>query len=142
MADNITVLNSTGGTFTLRMTDVGAGILANNSIPTSTSGTPMSVQAGAVVTSTAQGAAVVVISSLSPTHLVTPSSALTVTPSSATSVNATLTSQSVGVTNFVNIANVIAGSSAVTSTMAALVVALSTLGNFSVTTSSQIQITN
>src|SRR5258705_9058593 len=84
MADNLTVLNSTGGTFTLRMTDVGAGILANNSIPTSTSGTPMSVQAGAAVTSTAQGAAVVVISSLSPTHLVTLSSAAQVTLTSNT----------------------------------------------------------
>ena len=64
MADNLTVLNSTGDTFTLRMTDVGAGILANNSIPTSTSGAPMSVQAGAAVTSTAQGAAVVVLGDL------------------------------------------------------------------------------
>src|SRR5258705_10670085 len=79
MADNLTVLNSTGGTFTLRMTDVGAGILANNSIPTSTSGAPMSVQAGAAGTSTAQGAAVLVISSLSPKHLVEPSPPVQVT---------------------------------------------------------------
>jgi hypothetical protein len=171
MADNITVLNSTGGTFTLRMTDVGGGILTNNSIPTSTSGSPMSVQAGAAVTSTAQGAAVVVISSLSPKHLVEPSSAIqvtltsntvavssatvtlssvaTITPSSVLTItpssNLTVGSVSSGAVSLIsgaNTANIVAGASAVTSTMSALVVALSTLGNFSVTTSSQIQITN
>ncbi len=156
MADNLTVLNSTGGTFTIRMTDVGAGILANNSIPTSTSGSPMSVQAGAAVVSTAQGAAVVVISSLSPTHTVTLSSNPTVIPSSAVQVtltsnivalssNPTITSVSSGAVSLIsgaNTANIVAGSSAVTSTMSALVVALSTLGNFSITTSSLVQVSN
>jgi len=142
MADNLTVLNSTGGTFTIRMTDVGAGVLANNSIPTSTSGSPMSVQAGAAVVSTAQGAAVVVISSLSPTHTVILSSNPTVIPSSAVQVTLTsnvvalssnptitsVTSGSVSIIAGANTANVLAGSSTVTSTMAALVVAISSNG--------------
>lgn len=180
MADNLTVLNSTGGTFTVRMKDVGGGVLANMSVPTDTVGNTFSVLAGSAITSTAQGAMVVVVSSLSPTHLVTPSSVLSVTPSSAVTVtpssavqvtltsntvalssvatvtpssnftvilssNPTITSVSSGAVSIIsgaNTANVVAGSSAVTSTMSALVVALSTLGNFSVTTSSQVQITN
>lgn len=171
MVDNLTVLNSTGGTFTLRMKDVGSGVLANMSLPTDLGGNTM-VSSGATFTSTAQSASVVVISSLSAPHTVvlssnptvipssavqvtltsntvTLSSAATVTPSSNFTVilssNPTVTSISSGtvvISNGSNLANVVAGSSAVTSTMSALVVALSTLGNFSVTTSSQIQITN
>src|SRR6266404_8551181 len=64
MVDNLTVLNSTGGTFTLRQKDVGAGILANMSLPTDTAGNPMLVLSGSAVTSS-MSAAVVALSSLS-----------------------------------------------------------------------------
>ena len=153
----MTVLNSTGGTFTLRLKDVGGGVLANMSVPTDLSGNTM-VSSASTFTSTAQSGAVVLISSLSANHTVSLSSAAQVTLTSNTvtlSSNPTvivssasnqtvtsLTSGTVVISNGANQANVVAGSSTVTSTMSALVVALSTLGNFSVTTSSQVQITN
>ena len=167
MADNLTVLNSTGATATIRMKDTtgSGGPLANMSIPTDVSGNTM-VSSGTTFVSTAQSAAAVVISSLSAPHTVvlssnvtlaggtvTLSSNPTVIPSSAVQVTLTsntvtlssnptviissasnqtvtsLSSGTVAISNGSNIANVVAGSSSVTSTMSALVVALSTLGN-------------
>lgn len=151
MSDNITVLNSTGGTFTIRMKDVGSGVLANMSLPTDLGGNTM-VSSGATFTSTAQSASVVVISSLSAPHTVVLSSNPTVIPSSAIQVTLTsntvalssvatvtissasnqtvtsLTSGSVAITNGNNVANVMAASSLPTSSMSALLVAISPNG--------------
>jgi large repetitive protein len=130
VADNLTVLNSTGGTFTLRMKDTtgSGGPLANMSVPTDTTGNQMSVLAGATVVSTAQGASVTVISSLSPSHLVTPSSNVTVALSSVASVTPS---------SIVSIAGTVTLSSAAQVTLTSATVTLSsnpTLAGGTVTT--------
>lgn len=99
MADNYTVINSCGQIITIKSKDIGLGVEAIQSVPTDTAGTPMLVLSGSAVTSS-MSAMVAAISSLSALFSV----------SIATSANA---------------ANVLAGSSTITSTMAGLVTVLS-----------------